>query len=118
MSSMYGSRKRGDGAAIKETAIDANHRCLRRLGTLLAWLDQEHRFSADAQEEDLAFFVDPVHLDAYAESLDAENWRTVVRSEGSSFYLALARKMVLALQAEASPDHVERVRALVASWNG
>jgi hypothetical protein len=26
----------------------------RRLGALLAWLDEEHRFSADAEVDDLA----------------------------------------------------------------
>jgi hypothetical protein len=84
---------------------------------LLAWLDQEYRFSADAREEDLTFFIDPVHLDAYAESLDAADWRTVTRSDGGRFYIDLARKMMMALEAEESPDHVERVRALITLRN-
>jgi hypothetical protein len=108
---------RGDGK-LEDMAIDATPTFLRRLGTLLAWLDQEHRFSAGVQDDDdLAFFVDPVHLDAYAEGLDAEDWRTVTRSNGRSFYFALARKLVHALEAEVSPEHVDRVRALVSSWN-
>jgi hypothetical protein len=89
---------------------------IRRLGALLAWLDQECRFSENAREEDMALLIDPVHLDAYAESLDGENWRTVTRANGRDFYLGLALRVVAALTAETSPDHVDRVQALVTSW--
>jgi hypothetical protein len=63
---------------------------------LLAWLDQEHQSGTNAQEEDLAVFVDPVHLDAYAENLDEDDWRTVTHANGRDFYLDLARKVLSA----------------------
>jgi hypothetical protein len=115
---MGDSGDEGQGGPIEPTAGHATSTFLRRLGTLLAWLDQEHGFSANVREEDLVFLTDPVHLDAYSEMLDGADWTTVTRSNARDFYLNLARKLVMALQAEESPDHTAHVRALIALWNG
>ena len=44
----------------------------------------------DGPENELHFFDDPVHLDAYAETLDAIDWRTVTPSSGRHFCEGLA----------------------------
>jgi hypothetical protein len=110
------AEREGEGVSSETAFKEAGPTFIRRLATLLAWLDEEYRFSADTAENELHFFDDPVHLDAYAETLDAIDWRTVTRSSGRPFYEGLARKVVGALRAEATAEHEERVRELVRSW--
>jgi hypothetical protein len=89
---------------------------LRRLGALLAWLDQEYIFSVGASDQGLPFFTDAVHLDAYAVMLDESNWRTVACVDGRMFYADLARRLASALHAKPTENHAAQVRALLKLW--
>ncbi len=90
---------------------------IRRLAALLAWLDQEHRITAELAGGEPAFYADPANLDAYAELLDANEWRTVGRSDGRTFFLQLASEIQKALATPGTEAHLARVRETKRVWD-
>jgi hypothetical protein len=100
------------GAAISPREESTASTRMRRIAALLAWIDQEHRFSAEAAEGEPPFFIDAVHLDVYAEILDSSDWRTVVRPSGRAFYAHLAAELVRALEAPETEEHLNEVQTL------
>jgi hypothetical protein len=90
---------------------------IRRLAALLAWLDHEHRITAELVRGEPAFYADPANLDAYAELLDANEWRTVCQADGRTFFLQLAREIQKALVTPGTEDHLARVRETKRIWD-
>jgi hypothetical protein len=87
---------RGDGLCDRTRS--------RRLGALIAWIDEIHQFSrVESADDELPFFVDAVHLDAYAETLDSMDWKTT-REGGRAYYVCLARRAIAICRSDGSRD--------------
>lgn len=91
--------------------------CVRRLAALLVWLDQEHRITEEMVPGELPFYADPANLDAYAELLDASEWRTAAKADAREFFLQFAREIKKALTAPSTEQHRARVRETKRIWD-
>jgi|HubBroStandDraft_1064217.scaffolds.fasta_scaffold37980_2 hypothetical protein len=105
------------GGGLKQAALsvgDPVH--LRRLAALLAWLDVAHNITLEVVDFEPPFFVDTVHLDAYAKSLDSTAWQATRHAGGRELYRGLAQKILDSLCAPVTTEHMERVRTHEGTW--